>query len=136
MTFKELQNQIEEDLTLEPQNLESKLYTIPVLHSKYLRRYNEAKKKHDRLMLEMDKLYRTKWHLYSTQGYNGHTLDTQKKIIIYVEGDSEILNKRVELNKAKRMVEYMRETVDKVSKMSFDIKNLIECIKWINGGQS
>lgn len=136
MTFSELQKQVEVDLILEPHNFEAKLYTIPVMHSNYLRIYHVFKKKYQNLMLEMDNLYRTKWHGYSTEGCDGHKLKTQKEIIIYIEGDTEILNKRIKLDDAKRKMEYMSAVVDKVSKLSFDIKNIIEHTKWINGGQA
>lgn len=135
MTFKDLTLQVDEDMALN-KNFEKILYEMPVLHNKYLKLYTESKKKYQNLKCEMDELYRIKWHEYKNEGCQGYDISTQKEIIIYVEGDPAILNKRIKLNSAKRTRDYLKRVVTKCNSMSFDIKNIIEHNKWMNGGQA
>ena len=131
MNLKELQKEIEVDLKLTPNGLENKLYEVPMLHSKYLGKYIKAKKTYDDLELELDSLYKEKWHYYTKESDD---LLTQSKVItLYVEGDKNIINARRRLNSAGRILEYLKRTLDKITFLGGDCKNIIEWVKHLQG---
>jgi hypothetical protein len=131
MKLSELQKEIEYDFSLAPDELQSKIYEIPKLHSKYLGKYNKALATYQNLSVKMSKLYRNKWHKYSKE-YE-YKLSSQKEIILYVEGDKDIIELRLQLDSAERIKNYLKEVVDKTKQLTFDVKNLIEFLKYIGG---
>lgn len=130
MKWSEFELEVEEDFKLRKDQLDTKLREIPNLHSKYLRHYYREKKKLVELEVDLKSLYLQKWKYYKND-YD-FVVDN-KHINFYIDGDKEYNTKLLELGRQKNLVEYFSNLLKKCNSLSFDIRNMIEYIKFING---
>lgn len=130
MKWSELEAEVEEDFSLRQDKLETKLLQIPNLHSKYLRYYFNEKKKLLQLESELKVLYRKKWYYYLKDW--DYTIE-EKHIPWHIESDTEYSKKLLDVSRQKNIVDYFLHTIKKCNALSFDVKNVIEWNKFING---
>jgi hypothetical protein len=112
-------------------NIEKKLYKIPQLHSKYLKLYLKAKVKLSKLERELNDLYRKKYHYYSFE-YE-ERLESVKEIQFHILGDEEYSDVKQQLDNQDATVKTLEYAVKKTQQLTYDIKNIIEYTKYING---
>ena len=129
MTKTELLQQIEDDLTLTQENLEGKLYNIPMLHSKYLRLFLKSKGTLNKLEKQLSELYLQKYNHFK----NSKELLDKKEIQFHILGDEEYAKLNYNVHTAIDLVDILDRTLKKVNNMSFDVRNLIEYLKYMNG---
>jgi hypothetical protein len=123
--------EMEEDFRLTPENIQDKMYTVPNLHSKYLKIFFREKARYNKMDKELNKLYREKYYFYTTK-YD-KLLENQKEIQFHILSDEEYaeLNQKVENQKV--LVDCVDRTLKKVSQLTFDIKGIIEYTKYLQG---
>ena len=122
MDKKELMNQIKDDLTLNVSNINTKLYEIPSLHSKYLGLYFNTKSKLNKLERELASLFKQKYQYYK----DGDELLDKKEIQFHIMADEEYSLLNYKVRTAYDMVDILDRTVKKVNNLSFDVKNIID----------
>jgi hypothetical protein len=129
MNKKELLDGIEKDLDINTSNIETKLYEIPGLHSKYLKLYFNTKTKLAHSQKELALMYREKWTKYR----DGEDLLDKKEILFHIMADEEYaeLNYRVQV--ATDLVDVLDRTVKRVGNLSFDMKNLVAYLTYLQG---
>lgn len=128
---KDIFEEIEDDLNINHTNLNSKIFEVPKLHSKYLKHFFREKKKMHKMEKELNQLYRIKYHYYAFD-YE-HKLDNAREIQFHVLADEEYAEALRKFENQKTVVDMMDRTLKKVSQLSFDIRNTIEYLKYING---
>ncbi len=130
MTKDELLNQIEDDLKITKDNIETKIYEVSGLHSKYLRHFFNSKSKLLSKKRELHILYKKRYYQIKDES---NDLMNQKEILFNIYGDSEysLLNKEVQA--LENLVDILDRTVKKVNTLSFDIKNIISYNNYIQG---
>ncbi len=130
MNWKELQENLDDDMNLDDVNLESKLLQIPNLHNKYMRFFFKEKSKLIKMQEEMRDLYRTLWYHYK----NDHDFLLEKKEIVWhVESDDSYTKKLTQMRKQEHLVDFFERAVKKCNTLSFDIKNIVELKKFMAG---
>jgi hypothetical protein len=124
------QVQADEDMKMEEETLDLKVYLIPNLHSKWVRYlYNEAMflTKIEKKLLES---FRKKYYYYLNDF--SYTVD-KKHVEWHIESDEEYSEELFKVNKQKHKVKYLEQMVRKVNGLSFDIKNMVEWRKFLAG---
>lgn len=129
MNKKELLEMIEKDLAITPQNLESKLYAIPGLHSKYLGIYFNTKTKLAKQEKELAALYKQKWVEYK----EGDDLLDKKEIQFHILADDDYSKLHYQVQVAQDLVDVLDRTVKRVGNLSFDVKNLVAYLQYMQG---
>lgn len=129
MDKKELMDMIKDDLTLSEANIETKMYTIPSLHSKYLGLYFNTKTKLNKLDKELSALYLKKYNIFKD---NNELLD-KKEIQFHIMADDEYAKLNYKVRCAADMVDVLDRTVKKVNNLSFDFKNIVGYLTFIQG---
>ncbi len=130
-TLDKLFEEIENDLSITVSNYQEKTYTVPALHSKYLRLFFKQKKILNKLNEELAKLYRDKYHYY-THDYE-YTLDNSKEINFHIYSDADYSNLNLKVENQKLLVDCLDRTLKRVQYLSKDISNIMDTIKYING---
>lgn len=130
MTKDELLDSIECDLEINAVNLETKIYEAPGLHSKYLRLYFDSKIKLNKKKHELNILYKKRYYEIKE---DSNDLMNQKEIIFNILGDIEYSKLKLEVDILDDLVDILDRTVKKINYLSFDIKNIMEFMKYQAG---
>lgn len=125
----DLMKMIEEDMKLTAENLEGKLYEIPAMYSKYLRYYFDFKTKLAKKQKELAEMYKAKWIKYK----EGDDLLDKKEIQFHILADEEYSQLHYETQVLDDLVDVLDRTVKKANSLSFDVKNLVEYLKYMQG---
>ncbi len=130
MTKKDIFDGLDDDLLLTPINLKDKLYEIPKLYNKWQRIYFQQKKILNLRIAELDELYKRKYYEFKD---GERLLDNMKEINFNVVSDPEYNKKRIETENLRDVVKVLEQSVDRIGKMSFDIKNIIGWNQFLSG---
>lgn len=122
MTKDEILDLIENDLNITAENIETKMYEVSGLHSKYLRHFFNTKIKLNKKRKELNIKYKT---LYYKIKDESNDLMNQKEIMFNVLGDEEYAKLNYEIEVLSDLVDILDRTVKKVNNLSFDVKNII-----------
>lgn len=129
MKFEEFFKEIEDDLYLDSVNIQKKLFEIPQLHSKYLKRFYMYKKEYYKYKKELEQLYTKKYNLLK----NGDELLDKKEIQFMIVSDEEYSDLNYKIKQMENMIDILERTIKKVNNLSFDIKNIIDWVKFQAG---
>ena len=130
-TYSEFFKEIEDDLTLHKHDIDEKVYRAPNVHNKILRRFMIERNKLQKLETEYNKVLKSLYHHYR---YEGDIRCENKDIaMFYVKSDQKYINIQIEYQKQELLVENLERWLKKADKISFDIKNIIEYLKWSSG---
>lgn len=129
--IKLLMSQLDDLLKINIKNLDKKLFQIPPIHNKILKLFFKHKMLLQTMNRDLSILFAKKWRHYK---YEQDEVLTDKTCMFFIEGDEEYANKKMELGKQQVLVEYLTKAVDKASKLGFDVKNIIDYLKYLNGG--
>ncbi len=129
MNKKELLDDIKNDLFLDSINIENKLYEIPSLHAKYLKMFFNTKSKLNLKQKELSILYKEKYNKLK----DGDDILSAKELIFMIQGDGEYSQLNYEVQVLTDLVDIIDRTVKKVNNLSFDVKNIIDYLKYIQG---
>ena len=130
MTKDELLNEIDKDLNITPDNLESKMYEVSGLHSKYLRHFFDSKIKLNKKKKELNLMYKDLYYKFKDESDD---LMDKKEIIFNIHADEEYAQKNYEVQVLIDLVDILDRTVKKVNTLSFDVKNIISYKQYLTG---
>jgi len=124
-------NEIDEALTIHTHSLDKKIFEAPNIHNKILRQFTIEKNKLQKLESELNKTFGEKFHYYRYE-YE-LKLDNKDVVLFYVKKDPEFLTINDKFNSQKLLVETIEKWMKKANSITFDIKNILEYLKWSSG---
>lgn len=130
---KRLQKYIDEssvDFIWDSDKIRDKMYKMPIIHNKWLRYFYKERDELIKAEKNLLSLYRKKYYYYKDD-YD-HKLDV-KQIAWHIESDDEYAKKLYNVNLRKEVVSYVEKTIRRITSFSFDMKNIIEYLKFSNG---
>ena len=143
MTFDELKEMIKTDIRIDETSLDRESARTPQLHNKYLTFFMDEKMKLKKLTNEQAVLRRNKWLYYTgrmsqeeleTLGWEPfelNVLKTEADELIVSDPDWIKLDERVAFQTEK--VEYLENVVKIVNNRQWQIRSMIDWIKFTNG---
>jgi len=129
--IKQIRDEIDEAMEITPDNIMEKSIQIPQLCSKFLKHYVYQKRKLNNINTSKARLYSQLYHHYKYD-YD-YKLDTKKEIEIYVLGDEKHVKMQEDFDKQEDVVEYFKDILSVINKMSFNIGHYVELLKIKNG---
>jgi hypothetical protein len=129
-SLNELKAQVTKDLTIDQFNLLDKSLNVHVLYNKYLVKEYNAGVKLDQLQRE-EKAIERDIRIYYKDNYP-ERLDS-KTLDFFVLSDEKMQEIGLRIANQKRYLKYLESICKSISQMSFNIKNYIEYMKYING---
>lgn len=127
--FEDLFEEIEKDLEINSVNLQEKLFKVPNLHTKYLRMFYSYQKIYLKKKKELNELYTTTYDKYK----NGDEILDKKEIQFYILSDEEYSELKYKVNQLENMIDVLEKTVKRVNNLSFDLRHIIEWVKFQEG---
>jgi hypothetical protein len=141
--FPNLEKQIEEDLKMDPVELDTESLRIPQLHNKYLVLLNNEKAILRSLENDMSFLFRMKWEYYTGKispenlkkyGWEPFQLKILKgDLDIYLRSDEQLQNMGLKVDLQKQKVEYIESVIKGIMNRHWQIRSTIEWRKFTNG---
>jgi hypothetical protein len=126
-----LQKKVISDLTLTRDNINGKLLDLPKIHAKYRKLYYDQKKILNNVENALRVERKKKYHFYKFD--NNFVLDNATERMLYVDGDDEICEISYLRDKQQDIVEFLKDTLNQISKMSFIIRSYVDLEKLRNG---
>lgn len=123
-------DELDQDLTLNPDNLNEKLFKIPNLYSKYMRMLFEQRRVLIMLGKTKDRKYKELYHHYT---YNVPDSLTNKEIEFHILADPDYSDLLAKYKYQEGIVNDLDRAANKMEKLSFDVKNCIEWVKYLQG---
>ena len=140
MTLDELKLQVEKDLKVNDERLDTESYKNQELYAKYL----EHKTNFDFLLYkakgDYKVLYKQKWEyyggkadakIYATKPFDLKVLKTD--LAVYITSDEEVINAENKIGYLETVVDYIKGVIKSVDNRGWDIKNAIEWKKFEAG---
>lgn len=129
MNFKELIESYESDSKVSKEEIQDKIYNIPILHGKYLKYLYQWRRKTLLIEKDLKELYRQKYEIYK----NGDKVLDEKQIKFYIETDKEYLELNLRFQTFKIETEQIEQMVKHCCNLSFFYQNIMEVEKFYNG---
>jgi hypothetical protein len=143
MTFEELQDEWDQDSTLNSTNIGEESIRTPKLHAKYLRIHSKEKMK----LLSLQHRYKIlrgekkEFFINPTKEVmqeKNWKIPERGKILksdieSFLDIDPEILDLELKIGVQQEKVEYLKSILQSINGRSFIIKNFIEERKWLQG---
>lgn len=129
--YNEFFEEIEEDLTLHQHDIDKKIYQAPNTHNKILKRYIIERNKLQQLESKQYKIHKDLFHHYRYE--SDIRCENKDVALFYVRGDEKYLKIQSEYQKQLLLVETIEKWLKKADRIGFDIKNIIEYLKWSAG---
>jgi len=129
--FLNLQKRVQRDLELTADNVRTKILELPIMYTRYMKLYLDQRKILKEIKNDMLKMRKKRYHHYKFDG--DFALGNTTEINLYVDGDDKIWELTIVLDKQEAVVEYCKETVSQISKMSYLIKSYVELEKLRHG---
>jgi len=143
MTFEELQEQIEKDLSFDETQLDTESLRIPQLHNKYLKHLYSEKLLLKKLRNDMGELTRIKYEYYTgkldettlkERGWEPFQLRVLKNDVdMYLEGDKDMNRLKARIQLQEERVDYIESTVKAIANRGWLIRNAIDWKKFLGG---
>jgi hypothetical protein len=143
MTFEELQEQIEKDLSFDETQLDTESLRIPQLHNKYLKHLYSEKLMLKKLRNDMGELTRIKNEYYTgkldettlkERGWEPFQLRVLKNDVdMYLEGDKDMNRLKGRIQLQEERVDYIESTVKAIANRGWLIRNAIDWKKFLGG---
>ena len=140
MTLDELKLQVEKDLKINDERLDTESYKNQELYAKYL----DHKTNFDFLLYkakgDYKVLYRKKWEyyggkadakIYASKPFDLKVLKTD--LSVYIAADEDIINAENKIGYLETVVDYIKGVIKSVDNRGWDIKNAIEWKKFEAG---
>jgi len=134
----------EADCKIDETNLVGESARIPVLHSKYYKLYHRAAMKATKLRYELKELERLKTEYYNgsiseedlkKHGWKPNPLRIMKtELPRYIESDKDIINLSLQIDYWSSIAIFLESIVKQINNRNFVIKNMIDVLKFQNGG--
>ena len=134
MNLETLNDMWEKDSPLDDEKLDNDSLSIPKLHAKYLRLYNNFVTLRDQAELEVKRTYRDRWEYYTGKSEKPFPMKLIKTdVAIYLEADQEYQKSVLKAKYLNQMVEAIKTILSAINNRSFHIKNAVEFAKFLKG---
>ena len=140
MNLDELKLQVEKDLKVDDEHLDTESLKNQEIKAKYL----DVKSKYELLLFkakgDYKRLYREKWEyyggkadakIYATKPFDLKVLKTD--LGVYISADEEIIDAENKIGYLETVVDYIKGVIKSVDNRGWDIKNAIEWKKFEAG---
>ena len=134
MNLETLNDMWEKDSPLDDEKLDHDSLSIPKLHAKYLRLYNNFVTLRDQAELDVKRTYRDRWEYYTGKSEKPFPVKLIKTdVAIYLEADQEYQKSVLKAKYLNQMVEAIKTILSAINNRSFHIKNAVEFAKFLKG---
>ena len=134
MNLETLNDMWEKDSPLDDEKLDNDSLSIPKLHAKYLRLYNNFVTLRDQAELDVKRTYRDRWEYYTGKSEKPFPVKLIKTdVAIYLEADQEYQKSVLKAKYLNQMVEAIKTILSAINNRSFHIKNAVEFAKFLKG---
>ena len=134
MNLETLNEMWAKDAPLDDEKLDNDSLSIPKLHAKYLRLYNNFVTLRDQAELEVKRTYRDRWEYYTGKSEKPFPMKLIKTdVAIYLEADQEYQKSVLKAKYLNQMVESIKTILSAINNRSFHIKNAVEFAKFLKG---
>jgi len=130
MKLKDIQAMADKDLKISQDQLHEISMDVPYLHNKYYKHLSEARLALKLIEAGYNKLYKEKYNYFSVD-YS--ILLDRKEIPIYIAADPDIVQADNKVFLQKEKIKYLEAIIDNISRISFNVRNAIEFIKFTHG---
>lgn len=131
MDYTKYFNDIDEKLALRPDNIDKVIYEAPNIQNELIKQYIKEKTKLIKLELKYNKIYGEKYHYYRHEfDFKCENKDVAN---LYVKKDEEYIKAFEEYEKQKLLLEMFDKYLKRASQIGFDLKNIIDYLKFMNG---
>ena len=140
MTLDELKLQVQKDLKIDNEHLDTESLKNQEIKAKYL----DHKSRYELLLFkakgDYKRMYREKWEyyggkadakIYATKPFDLKVLKTD--LAVYITSDEEIINAENKVGYLETVVDYIKGVIKSVDNRGWDIKNAIEWKKFEAG---
>jgi len=131
MKLDELEEQVNKDLDINPDEIGDFSLKVPLLHNKYMKHLNKFVMKAKKAQQDLDAKYVERYKFYKTE--HKILLGTKGEIDAHIHGDKDYIEIRRRLDYNNQVVKYLQEVIKNINQITFHIKNKIEFLKFING---
>ena len=134
MNLETLNEMWAKDAPLDDEKLDNDSLSIPKLHAKYLRLYNNFVTLRDQAELDVKRTYRDRWEYYTGKSEKPFPMKLIKTdVAIYLEADQEYQKSVLKAKYLNQMVEAIKTILSAINNRSFHIKNAVEFAKFLKG---
>ena len=134
MNLETLNEMWAKDAPLDDEKLDNDSLSIPKLHAKYLRLYNNFVTLRDQAELDVKRTYRDRWEYYTGKSEKPFPMKLIKTdVAIYLEADQEYQKSVLKAKYLNQMVESIKTILTSINNRSFHIKNAVEFAKFLKG---
>ena len=134
MNLETLNEMWAKDAPLDDEKLDNDSLSIPKLHAKYLRLYNNFVTLRDQAELDVKRTYRDRWEYYTGMSEKPFPVKLIKTdVAIYLEADQEYQKSVLKAKYLNQMVEAIKTILSAINNRSFHIKNAVEFAKFLKG---
>lgn len=130
MKLEEIQQLVDKDLKIESTQLHAISIDAPLLHNKYYKLLSRERLALKKIESDVASIIKEK-HNYYAFNYQ-FTLD-KKEVKSYIDGDEEVVKKVNLLELQKEKIKYLEAVIDNINRISFNIKNAIDFLKFTHG---
>ncbi len=130
-----LQNELEEDMKIDPLKLQYESSQIPVIWSKWLRHHSNAKKKLINLQARKEQTIKERMLFYTGRGdeMTDIVFTGSGEIKIAIAGDPAVLEVNKLIQYFDMIIEFTSKALDIVKNKGYSLKNMIEIRKLESG---
>jgi len=145
MNIETILNDWSEDCKIDETNLSHESTNIPILHSKYISMYTNAKLARLRIYEKRKEIKRKLTEYYSgdlnnpedikeigREPFNKKLLNTQ--VQTYVDSDDEMININLKIGYQDELIKLLEDIVKTIHTRNFIIKNSLDYQRFMNGG--
>jgi len=114
-------------------NVNDKLLEMAVIYTKYRKLYYDQKTVLKNIDLEIKKTKKKRYHYYKFGEDFEFRLDNATERMIYVDGDEELCDLYLLYDKQESIVDFLKDTMSQINKMSYLIRSYVDLEKMRNG---
>jgi len=131
--FLNLQKQVMKDLKLTRDNVQDKILEMPIIYTKYRKLYYDQRKILKNINSDIKKTTKRRYHYYKFGKDFEYSLDNNTERMIYVDGDDELCDLHMLYDRQEAIVEFLKDTITQITKMSYLIRSYVDLEKLRNG---
>ena len=134
MTLDELEKKLQEDLKIDEDNISQVALHLGNTYHRYLRMLTNEKFEQNKLEQERIDLYKHLYHDLQKKGFDGYSVGKQKaEIEVYIGMNEKYREISKKMAKNEIFIKHIEMALENINKVSFNIKNYIECEKLKRG---
>ncbi len=126
-------NNINKDLIIPKDQVQDKLLQLPIICSKYNRIYTSQQGILKNINTYMTGVKRRRLHYYKYD--SDFIVDNATQLLIYVDGDEEMCEVNIIKDRQETLVNFIKLTLNDLSKVSYLIRSYVDLEKLRNGVQ-